>query len=60
MLIAPASADPSKPRRSDMPPPRGLKPSGTLAGYNHAAPTALHSRASRGFFRFGGRSYPGR
>jgi hypothetical protein len=60
MLIAPASADPSKLRRSDMPPPRGLKPSGTLAGYNHAAPTALHSRASRGFFRFGGRSYPGR
>jgi hypothetical protein len=48
MLIARASADPSKLRRSDMPPHRGLKPSGRLADYNHAAPTALDLRASRG------------
>jgi hypothetical protein len=48
MLIAPPSADLSKLRRSDMPPHRGSKPSGTLAGYHHAAPTALDSRASRG------------
>ena len=48
MLIAPAPADPGKLQRSDMPPRGGLKPSGTLAGYHHAAPTALDSRASRG------------
>jgi len=48
MLIAP-------PRRSEQAPAErhaaapGLKPSGTLAGYDHAAPTALHSRASRAF-----------
>jgi hypothetical protein len=46
--MAHAPADPSELRRSDMPPHRALKPSGTLAGYNHAAPTALDSRASRG------------
>ena len=45
--MAPASADPSKLRRSDMPPHRGLKPPGTLGRYHQAAPTALDPRASR-------------
>ena len=48
MLIAPVPANPCKLRWSDMPPRRGWKPSGWLAGYHHAAPTALDARASRG------------
>ena len=47
-MIAPAPADPGKLRWSDMPPRGGLKPSGTLAGYHHAAPAALDARASWG------------